>query len=491
MEKKENEAGEIIARRGLFYQAFGIYDGIAGFYDYGPIGLRIRKNVEKVWRRIFVDNIDSLEISTTELMPEIALKASGHVDTFTDPVINCAKCNSSYRADKLLEEYYEKRQQKEKAESVKKMTFAQMEEEIKKNSIKCAKCGNSDFKKIEKFNLMFKTHIGAGTNEVAYLRPETAQGIFVDFSYLYKTHGGKLPFAVAQIGKAYRNEISPRQQLVRLRELVQMELEVFFDPEQELEEYNGIKIKDVLKEEIRVLKAGKEKAEKDTIEELLEKKVVPNRYHALLLFLAKHYVMQLGISDDKYRFRQVEKEELPHYSGGTFDLEVDTSYGWLEISSINYRTDYDLSQHSKFSNVDLKVESNGKKVMPHVVEASMGCDRSLFSVLDLSVDQGKDRGWKWLNLNEELAPYKCAVFPLQKDDKLISKALHIYRKMKEKGIDCYYSEASSIGKRYAKADEVGVFNCITIDYQTLEDDTVTVRERKTTKQVRKKSSELY
>jgi glycyl-tRNA synthetase len=482
--KKESSVNDIVARRGIYYQAFGIYKGLAGFYDYGPIGLRIKRKIENLWRSIFIDRTGSFEIETTHIVPEIVLKASGHVDTFTDFITSCEVCKTPYRADKLLEEYYEKKGISGEINNVRRMDAEQLERAINKLGVRCEKCGNK-LGKIEKFNLLFKTQAGPYGGETTYLRPETTQGIYVDFIHLYKTHGLKLPVGIAQVGNAYRNEISPRQQLVRAREFAQMELEIFMDPDEEPEEIFGYKIGDVLKTKIEFVTRGKEKGEKISLRELLKGGYLPNRYFALLLYLEDKFLEALGLAPTLYRFREIEQEELPHYSKVNVDLEINTSYGYIEIDGNAYRTDYDLSQHAKSSGEDISVISNGKRLVPHIVEVSMGVGRLLFALIDNAVVEDKDRGWNWLRLDESIAPYKYAVFPLQKDDKLIGKANEIYRIMLEKGVDCYYSETSSIGKRYAKADEIGVPYCITIDYKTLEDDTVTVRNRDTTKQVRR------
>lgn len=487
---KEGAASDIATRRGLYYQAFGIYKGVSGFYDYGPIGLRIKRKLEGQWRSIFVNGTGALEVETTNILPEAVLKASGHIDTFTDPITNCEVCKASYRADKLLEAYYEKKGKARELNAVKKMSIAQMEKAIREAGIKCEKCGNK-LGKVEKFNLLFRTQVGPYGGEVSYLRPETTQGIYVDFIHLYKTYGLKLPVAIAQSGWAFRNEISPRQHLIRLREFAQMEYEMFIDPQEEPDELFGYRMNDVLKTRISFVKqGGGEKEETLSLRKLIDSGSVPNKYFAMLLYLEERLMAAIGLDRKAYRFREVEKEELPHYSKGNVDLEIKTGYGYTEVAGNAYRTDWDLSQHAKVSGEDLSIISNGKRIVPHVVESSMGLGRLVFALIDNSVVEDKERGWNWLRLNESVAPYRYAVFPLQKDDKLVAKAKEVYRLMLEKGIDCYYSETASIGKRYARADEIGTAKCITIDYTTLEDDTVTIRDRDTTKQARKSFVEI-
>ncbi len=234
------------------------------------------------------------------------------------------------------------------------------------------------------------------------------------------------------------------------------------------------------------MKAGDEEAENVPLNELLAEGHIPNAYFAFLLGLEKRFMEQLGITE--YRFRQLEPEELPHYSKGNVDLEAKTSYGFVEVAGNAYRTDFDLRQHARLSGKEMSININNRQIMPHVVEASLGLDRLFMAMLESSYRKGEDRGWAWLNINEKLAPYKYAVLPLQKDEKLIKKAKEAYKQLLEKGVDCYYAETGSIGKRYAKADEIGVPYCITIDYQSLEDDTATIRARNTTEQTRK---EIY
>ncbi len=488
-EKKENRAADIIAKRGIFFQAFSIYKEIGGFYDYGPIGLRIKRNIESIWRKLYVDRLGSLEIESTMMLPEIALKASGHVSTFTDPITRCTRCGMAYRADKLLESFYTLKGDLEDAAKVSGMSIEEMERKIREHGIRCEKCGG-ELSPIEKFNLMFKASIGPLGDEIGYLRPETAQGVYLDFKLLTKLYGVNIPIGIAQTGRVFRNEISPRQQLIRMREFNQMELQFFFDPSIELEEFAGMDIRELMKKEINFLPSDGKEMVRVSIEQLLKEGKVPNNTFGMFIALACRFMESLGFSDQQFRFREIGEHERAHYAKVAFDLEVKMSYGYIEMGGTHYRTDYDLSAHAKMSGEDLSVVSNGKKVIPHVVEASFGTDRILLALLDTSVQEGLDRGWEWLNLSKDVAPYLYGVFPLQKDEKLISKAKEISKLLIEKGVSSYYAENGSIGKRYAKADEIGVPMCITIDYQTLEDDTVTIRDRNTTKQVRKAISEL-
>ncbi|MCL5238852.1 MAG: glycine--tRNA ligase [Candidatus Marsarchaeota archaeon] len=489
--KTESKAADIAARRGIYFQAFGIYDGVAGFYDYGPIGVRIKRKFENAWRDMFVNRTGALEIESTNIVPEPVLRASGHLAEFTDPITACDSCRTPFRADKLLEEYYEKKGSKAEASAVKKMSLEQMGKKLEEHAIRCERCGGR-LGKVERFNMTFKTQVGpTAGGSAAYLRPETAQSIFVDFIHLYKTYGLKLPAGIAQVGRAYRNEISPRQQLVRLRELTQMDLEIFMDPDEEPKEVLGVEVSGMLKEKISFVARGSEEEKTVSIGELLESKSIPNRYLAALIFLQERLMQELGIDKKTYRFRELETEELPHYSRGNVDLEMKTSYGYIELAGTAYRTDWDLSQHGKESGKEVSVLSeSGKKIVPHVVETTVGGDRPVFAILDNSVVDDDGRGWTWLRLSEKIAPYRYGIFPLQKDEKLIAKAKEIHSMLIDRGVDCYYSETASIGKRYARADEIGVPYCITVDFTTLEDGTVTVRDRDTTKQVRKRAGEI-
>ena len=485
----ESAAEDIIKRRAIFYRSFGIYAEVGGFYDYGPIGLKIKRNIEAAWRKLFPEGLGILEVETSIVLPEIVLKASGHLATFTDPVGACASCHTSYRLDKLLEEYYVARGDGEGLAGIKKLKLNDLAARIASVGIKCAKCGGR-IGDPENFNLMFKTQIGQKSTEVAYLRPETAQGIFVDFKDIYRAYGLKLPCGISQVGKVFRNEISPRQQLVRVREFTQMETEIFIDKDAKFGGFGGVDFSRIENEKLAFVKRGEENESEHTIKELLAEGMIPNEYFAILLYKEKELLEKLGIEGGRFRFRQLEKEELPHYSMGNIDLEVKTSYGFIEVAGNAHRSDYDLSSHSKLSGNDLSVLSNEKKVLPHVIEASIGVDRLLFSIIDGAV-RDDNRGWKFLALKSGVAPYACAVFPLQKDDALIKKAREIMASLEARHIPSFYAEAGSIGKRYARADEIGVPNAITIDFDTLKDNTVTIRDRDTSKQVRKSVAEIF
>lgn len=488
MEKSELASEDIIKRRSIFYKAFGIYGEPAGFYDFGPIGLSIKRNIEGIWRRTVAEHQGFIEIETTTLAPEPVFKASGHLSTFTDPIIVCSACHAGNRADKLLESHYSKKSDKAAITALRKMDITSMEAEIKKDKLKCEKCGTELTGKVEYFNLMFKTHAGQGTAEPMYLRPETAQSIFMDFKELYRLNSLKLPCGICQSGRAYRNEISPRQQLVRMREFMQMETELFYDPKMDFDKTSlgeYAKRHRIFDTKILFAESGKEPKE-ITIDSLISSKKVPNAYFAFLIYKDHEFMQRIGFDHKEYWFREIEKEELPHYSRCNLDVEVETSYGTVEITGIADRGTFDLQSHAKVSGADLSIMNGEEKVLPSVAELSIGLDRVMLAVLDKKAIDDKERGWKWLKLSKEISPFDYSIFPLQKDEKLIELATRINEHLKGRGLRCNYSDSASIGKRYAKSDEIGVANAITIDYQSLEDNTVTIRDRDTAEQRRVK-----
>jgi glycyl-tRNA synthetase len=479
----------LCARRAIILPAFSIYGDIGGFYDYGPIGTKIRNNIVNLWRSTFIDGMGNLEVDTTIVAPSQVFEASGHLKNFSDPIIVCAKCKTSFRADKLLDELYEKKGDKAAISSIKGANFSRLAELIKKEGIKCEKCGDKLTGEIQNFNLMLNTKIGPTGDLVGYLRPETAQGIFMNFKSIFRAGGIKLPIAVGQVGRAFRNEISPRRMLIRMREFSQMELEYFLDPDQKELIINNRKIDmaHVMKTKLNFLSADAKEGEEYvvlTIGECLEKKYIPNEFFGYLLHVQKQFCLDLGFAETDFRFRQVLPAELPHYSKGNVDLEAKFEGGYEEIAGNAYRTDFDLRSHEKHSKSDMSVINDEKKIVPHVIELSFGLDRVFWTLLHNSLYMEEERGWEVLQLGEKTSPYKYALFPLQKDEKLIQRALEIGDSLTKKGITYQYNYSGSIGKRYARADEVGIPKAITVDFQTLEDGTVTVRDSTTAKQER-------
>ncbi|MDE1832937.1 MAG: glycine--tRNA ligase [Candidatus Micrarchaeota archaeon] len=486
----------LAARRSIILPAFSPYGELGGFYDYGPIGIRIRHNIESTWRRHFIEAMGNVEVDTTIIGPEIVFQASGHLGNFSDPITVCSKCKTSYRVDKLLEELFQGKGDKKSVDRVKTSRLPELEQMMVDNGVKCEKCG-TPLKKADTFNLMLGTSIGPMGGTSGYLRPETAQGIFIDFKNIFRNLGLKLPVGIGQIGKAFRNEISPRRMLIRMREFSQMELEFFFDPEEKELIINGENVGDgflnqrvnFVTREMQLENSGKDFIE-ITLDEGLKNGYIPNKLFAYLMFRAGEFMDRLGFPTDSFRFRQQLEHELPHYSKGNIDVEARHDDGFEELIGIAYRTDYDLSNHAKFSKSDMSVVNGEKKLVPHVVEISFGLDRIFWVLLSNSLRKDDKREWDLLLLNQDVAPYKYAVYPLQKDEGLVKKAQEILKGLNANGTYSYYSLSGSIGKRYAKSDETGIPFAITVDFTTLEDGTVTVRDARTGEQVRKSSSEI-
>ncbi|MFH8086451.1 MAG: glycine--tRNA ligase [Candidatus Aenigmatarchaeota archaeon] len=471
----------ITKRRGFIFPSSEIYGGLSGFFDYGPLGVLMKKKIENFWREFFVRENNIYEVETCTIMPEQVWKASGHLKDFVDPLTQCEKCKSTFRADELIKDLTGKSFEGAKPE--------ELTEIIKKEKLKCPKC-KGNLSDVRIFNLMLSTQVGPVKGSIAYLRPETAQGIFVNFKNIFNSTRAKIPFGVAQVGTSYRNEISPRQFLLRMREFRQMEIEYFFNPEKE---NKFEKFEEVAKTKIRILTREEQKKEgkvlEITAEEAVKQKILPNRLMAY--FLAKEFLwyQKLGIPFKSLRFRHMLPEETPHYSKGNFDLEIELDFGWKEVVSNAYRSDYDLSSHSKLSGEDFSVLEDGKKIIPHVVEPSFGIDRTIYAILLHCFVEDKKRGWDWFRFPARIAPYSVAVFPLVSKDGLPEKAKEVFSQIKN-CFDVFYDESGSIGKRYARADEIGVPFAVTIDYQTLKDNTVTIRSRDTAEQVRVKIENL-
>jgi len=484
MEKNKNAKSfiDLAKRRGFFWQSSEIYGGTSGMFDYGPLGLLLKRKLIEKWRNFFVKPDNIFEIETSIIQPEKVFEASGHLKSFIDPVTQCKKCNSIFRADNLIEEKAKKFVEGKKPEELTKI--------IKENNIKCPKC-KGELSKVKIFNLMVKTFISPTEDEIAYLRPETAQGIFIDFKRILVATRAKLPFGVAQVGSSFRNEISPRQFLIRLRAFNQMEVEWFVDPEEikihpRFREIENVKIR------ILTRKAQEENGKESTLtaSEALRKKIVPNQNLAYFLARETQFYQSIGLPFEAFRFRHMLPEETPHYSKGNFDLEIKFDFGWKEVVGNAYRTDYDLKKHMEKSGVDLTVRlDNGTKVIPHVVEPSFGIERTIYGILFHCYRDDKERGWEWFAFPPSIAPYSVGVFPLVNKNGLQEKAKEVFKLLK-RHFDVFYDDSGSIGRRYARADEVGTPFGVTIDYDTMENNTVTLRYRDTTKQDRAKIEDL-
>jgi glycyl-tRNA synthetase len=549
---------ELAKRRGFFWPSYEIYGGVAGFYDLGPLGTLLKNRIVEKWREWFVKKNQGfvVEIETPIIMPYKVLEASGHVEHFTDPIVECLRCGRKFRADQLVEESLNVK--------VEGMGIDELSRLIRDKGVKCPLCGG-ELSDVKLFNLLFTTTIGPYSQDIGFLRPEAAQGIFTAFKRVYEAFRERLPIGIAQIGRVARNEISPRQGIVRLREFTIMEVEFFFDPENPecplLDRCKG-KLR-ILRAEDR-LKGSQEPVEVDVYEALREK-IIKMPWTAYWMCIARDFLIDLGVPEHDMMFEEKLPHERAHYSAQTFDQLVRISrWGWLEVSGHAYRTDYDLSRHMKYSGQDLRIfkrfeeprviksykvivnkaligklfkdkaadvlnlissmdvndlkskisssseeyivlggysipksavsiqevteKVSGKHIIPHVVEPSFGAERLLLVVLDHAYSE--EDGRVVLKLPRSLAPIQVAVYPLVNDTELEAKAKEIYEELVNGGFYVVYDDSGTIGRRYARADEIGIPVVVTVDHQTLVDSTVTLRDRDSRKQVRVRRDEV-
>ncbi|MDR3781918.1 MAG: glycine--tRNA ligase [Candidatus Nitrosotalea sp.] len=467
---------QLALERGFYFPSCEIYsDAQAGFWEYGPTGVNLKNKFIELWRREFVRRDRMWEIDGSQIMSENVFVASGHLASFADPIATCTKCKSIFRADKMIEEIT-------KITIPENADLEEFDKVIEEKKITCSKCKGS-FEKIKKFNMMFRVGIGA-QNESAYLRPETCQSIFVDFPRLFKTMRGKLPIGIAQIGKSFRNEISPRQSLLRLREFYQAEIEVFCNPGK-LDDLP--KFSEVENTLIRIMVDDSIKSM--TCKEAVDSGIVPNKLVAYYLGLLVEFYQKTGIDVNKSRFRKLGDKEKAFYATVAFDFEVETNTGWLELVACNYRSDYDLKSHANISKEKFEVIDDEIKVLPHVFEISMGIDRSLYTMIEHRLREDKENDRVVLSLEPYLAPIHVGVLSLVKKDGLAEKTDEIYFMLRKK-YDAFLDHSGAIGRRYRRLDEIGAPFAITIDHQTLEDQTVTIRNRDSMSQERIKISEL-
>ena len=465
-------------RRGFFWLSSEIYGGFAGFYDYGPMGTALKRKLEHVWRTYFLSlDPNFFELDARNIMPEKVFKASGHLDSFVDPIAKCKKCGTHHRADHIMEDFLK--------ESFEGMTPEKLKELIKKHNIKCPKC-KGELGDISVFNMMFKVPIGPLGETAGYLRPETAQGAYINFAQSFEVLRKKLPLGLAIIGRAFRNEISPRQLTSRTREFDQAELQIFFDPD-EIDNHGDWSS---VKKQKLILMPVKKKVSEVTCEDASKKLKIPKFYAYYMAKVQDFFLDVLKIPKAKFRFRELSEEERAFYNKIHWDIELDVGAlgGFKEIGGVHYRTDHDLSGHQKVSKKKQEVFFNGKKFVPHVLELSFGVDRIVLSMLDLHYSKKKDR--VFISFPSILSPFTVAVFPLVNKDKLPDKAMEVYDTLRC-CFDCIYDDSGSIGKRYYRQDEIGTAFCITVDHQTLKDNTVTVRDRDSTKQERVKIDSLH
>lgn len=541
---------ELAKRRGFFWPSFEIYGGIGGFVTYGPLGARLKQNIESRLRDLIVKKLGIYEMESSVITPGKVFEASGHVAHFKEPMVECQNCHTRFRADHLLED---KGISPAEAE---KMSLEEIKAEIERHNIICPDC-KGKFGEPTRYLTMFETTIGPYSGAVGYGRPEAAQNIFVEFNRLYNVARERLPFGCINIGKALRNEISPRQGLIRLREFTIADLEFFFDPE----EPSCDRIAEVENETLPILLC--ETREKDcetvttfTVREALEKGIIKNQWQAFFMAQAKRLLTDLGVPETKQRFLEKFTWEKAHYSTQSFDQEVLVDrWGWVEVSGHAYRSDYDLSCHMKASGVDMtvykefpnpveteeltvkplmaklgpvykgdaakvaealakipaeqvadamakdgsivvdgyqvfkeqveiskqKTAIRGKRFVPHVVEPSFGCDRLFYIALEYAYSVKDDR--VVLSFPRNIAPIQVGIYPLMSKDSMDTKAKEIQKQLACEGFMTDYDETGSIGRRYARADEAGIQLGITVDYDTLEKGTVTIRDRDSWKQV--------
>lgn len=532
---------EAARRRGFFWGAFEIYGGVGGFLDLGPFGVSLRNLIVEAWRSFFLKPHGFIELSTPIITPHRLLEASGHVENFKDPMTECTQCKRRFRADQLVKE--------QTGIETEGLNLEQLGKLQKEKNVLCPECGGV-LGEPQHFLTMFKTSIGPYGEDPAYGRPEAAQGIFVNFKRAFEVMRERFPLGIAQVGTVLRNEISPRQGPIRLREFTIMDLELFFNPEEPECPF----LKEVENEQLSIVTAktraeGKEEATGVKTVEALKSGIVKTPWVAYFMALSKRFLSTLGIDSDNQRFFEKLPGERAHYSAQTFDHEVKLDrWGWVEVAGFAYRTDYDLRRHMEATGVDMrifkayeepvektvttirprhdklrqlfrdeagkivavlarqdlslilkqkkggfvqiegykipvdcfetreeKVKESGVRFIPHVVEPSFGVERLVYATLEYSLTMRKDR--LILSLPFKLAPIQVSVFPLVNRDGLQDKALQVYRSLLAEGVRADYDEAGSIGRRYARADEAGIPLAVTIDYETLKDDSATLRDR--------------
>jgi len=467
-------------RRGFFWPAAQIYNPIAGFWNYGPLGTAMKAKFVELWRKTWVKEEGAHELDTADMLPEIVWVASGHSQGFNDKQTICTgKDKHRWRADHLIEE---SGKVKEKLEG---KTTDELAALIKEHNIRCPKDG-SKLGDVFVFNLMFSIPVGALGENKAYLKPETTQSSVIDFPFVYRSQRGKLPLKIAQIGKSFRNEISPRQVLIRMREFWMAELQVFFNPKStDWPDYNSVK-----DFQLRILPVdGRSKGEALTVpvSDALKKGWIPNQLIAFYLAKVQRFYESLGFPREHLRFKELTPEERAHYSKAHWDFEVKTDFGWVEAVNNAWRGDYDLSRHQQYSKQKLDVFEDNEHILPNLYEPSFGIDRTLFMLMLTTWHNDGKR--TWLSLPPILAPYHVAVFPLVKKDGLDVKAEELAKTLRKR-FDVIFDPSDSIGRRYARVDEVGVPFAVTFDYDSLKDGAVTVRNRDTTEQVRVKIAQL-
>ncbi len=467
-------------KKGFIYPSAELYGGLAGFYDYGHLGVELKRNIEEqLWNRFVRSRRDIVGIDGAIITSPRVWQASGHVDCFEDIMIECSKCRQRFRGDHLIEDKLSVNAEGMSKEDINKL--------VRENKIMCPECG-SELGEANKFNLMFETDVGPVKGNTSYLRPETAQLIFTNFRLVQEHARMKLPFGIAQLGKAFRNEISPRDFLFRTREFEQFEIEFFINPGKK---DDCPPMEDIMSMEVNALLEGGKSQKKTKLKDLVSKKKL-SRWHACWLGQFYRFFLDLGIKKDSLRIRQHTKDELAHYARACFDIEYKFPFGWKEIHGSADRQSFDLEQHAKHSKKDLSVfdEDAKEKITPEVIEPSQGIGRALLAFMFDAYNDDMKRGNVVLKLDPRLAPVKAGIFPLVGNKpEIVELASRIYDDIKGE-LACVFDRSGSVGRRYARADEAGMPFCVTVDFDSLEDDSVTIRHRDTTKQERVKINSL-
>lgn len=489
IKQSTEEMAAFCRKKGFVFPNSDIYGSFAGFFDYGPLGVELNNNIKQLlWKEFVQKRDDVVGINGSIIAHPTVWKASGHADHFGDAMLDCEKCKQRCRGDHLIKDTLNIQTDG--------MSLDEINNKVSENNITCPACGGK-LGPAQVFNLMFTTQVGpiASKDSMAYLRPETAQLIFADYKQVWDTGRVKLPFGIAQIGKAFRNEISPRNFLFRCREFEQAEIEFFIHPKKTNDCPYFEEIKD-MKVQIHTAETQKADATHKTIsfEELINKGIIKSKWHAYWLSQFYEWFLDLGINPENIRLREHLKDELAHYAAACFDIEYKFPFGWQEIHGMADRSTFDLTQHQTYSKKSMEVfdEETKEKVLGHVIEPSQGIERAFLTFMYDAYNQdtnNKERDWVVLKLHPKLSPYKVAVLPLVKKDGLAEMAQEIHKDLREE-FTSYYDSSAAIGRRYARQDEVGTPYCITIDYDSKEKDDVTIRDRDSTKQIRVEISKL-
>jgi len=480
---KSEKILDIAKRRGFFWQNSLVHGPIAGFYDYAHLGAALKRKWENEWRGFFLGLDDNFhEIQACQIMPEGVFKASGHLESFIDPVVKCKKCGNVERADHVLSD--------EVVGDFEGVSLERMGELIRKHGLRCKKCGG-EFAEVGVLNMMFPLEIGTGkTKGTGYLSPETAQGAYVNFKLEFESLRRRLPLGLAIVGKAFRNEISPRNALIRMREFTQAELQIFFDPGTIKEhprfgEVAGYKLRVF---PVRNRKSGR--IDEIKCSEAVTKLRLPRFCVYHMARVQQFYLDHMKLPRERFRLKQLTNDEKAFYNKYHWDVELDLESlgGFREMAGVHFRTDHDLKGHQRVSGESMEVNMNGKSFIPNVLELSFGVDRNIYALFELALSEEKDR--TVMRFPRRVSPFDAGIFPLVNKDGLQEKTRGIHAMLKKAGFSVFYDESGSIGRRYRRVDEVGIAASFTVDHQTLEDDTVTLRDRDTMKQIRVKIGEL-